>query len=281
MASTSKYNKLAGKSILVIGGTSGIGFCVAEGCVEHGARVVVTGSSAGTVDNAIERIRAAYPSSADHITGFPCDLADTAKVEASVEELLQKAIAWAGGDADGEGSKKKKKKKTKLDHIAFLAGDAAPASAITEMNPTADLPPLMAVRIHGVLAVAKLAPRYLEVSAASSLTITAGAIPDKPMQGRSLIAAVGGAIITLGRSLAVDLQPTRVNVVSPGLVHTERFERVAPGDQLGPFLEFAQKNTLVKEVGRPEDVAEAYLYAMKDRFITGEHIRSNGGLFLV
>ena len=271
MASTSKYNKLAGKSILVFGGTSGIGFCVAEGCVEHGARVIVTGSSAGTVDNAVKRIQATYPSAADSVTGYACDLADTTKVEANVEELLQKAVAWAG---EGKTAKK-------LDHIAFLAGDATKPSAITEMNPTAEPPPLLAVRIYAVLAVAKLASRYVEVSSASSLTLTAGAIPDKPMQGVSLVAAVGGAIITLGRGLAVDLQPIRVNTISPGLVYTERFERTAPGDKLGPFLEFAKSTTLFKEVGKPEDVAEAYLYTMKDGFMTGEHIRSNGGYFLV
>ncbi|KAK7742414.1 hypothetical protein SLS62_010722 [Diatrype stigma] len=271
--SPSKYNKLAGKNILVVGGTTGIGFCVAEGCIEHGARrVTITGASAASASRAVERLRAAYPSApADSIAGHACDLSSShsSDAEANAERVLRQATA--------NGTEK-------LDHIAFLAGDASGgATPIAELDARAALPPLLAVRVYGALAFAKLAPRYVEMSAASSLALTAGALPDKPLAGRSAVAGVGGAIVALGRSLAVDLAPVRVNVVSPGLVHTERFERMFPVDAEGleGFLGMAKNNTLVKEVGRPEDTAEAYLYVMKDRFTTGEHIRSNGGVLLV
>ena len=50
-----KYtNKLVGKRVLVLGGTSGIGFCVAEACVEFGAIVTVASSRQEKIDKTIE-----------------------------------------------------------------------------------------------------------------------------------------------------------------------------------------------------------------------------------
>lgn len=78
------------------------------------------------------------------------------------------------------------------------------------------------------------------------------------------------------KTLAVDLAPIRVNVVSPGAIHTELLQGVP--DQA---MEVFAKATTVGRIGRPEDVAEAYLYFMKDGFATGSMVESNGGRLLV
>ncbi len=67
--------------------------------------------------------------------------------------------------------------------------------------------------------------------------------------------------------------------MAPGAVHTELFSHFA-GDKLDAVLEVFRKGTLVGEVGQPTEVAEAYLYAMKDRFVTGMVLSSDGGRLL-
>ncbi len=66
----------------------------------------------------------------------------------------------------------------------------------------------------------------------------------------------------------------------PGLVVTELWDWM-PKEQLGAFMEEAKRGMTTGEVGRPEDVAEAYLYCMRDRNVTGSLIGTNGGALLM
>lgn len=86
------------------------------------------------------------------------------------------------------------------------------------------------------------------------------------MKGWTIVAAYGTALEGMTRGLAIDLAPIRVNLVSPGAVHTELFGEVGE-EVLGKFREMS----LTGEMGRPEDVAEGYLYAMKvsEMFLCG------------
>lgn len=78
------------------------------------------------------------------------------------------------------------------------------------------------------------------------------------------------------RGLAVDLAPIRVNAVSPGSVKTDLFDGLS-----AEAIEGMRKATLTGRLGRPEDLAESYLYAMRDGFLTGSTIHSHGGRLLV
>jgi NAD(P)-dependent dehydrogenase (short-subunit alcohol dehydrogenase family) len=260
-SNATKYtSKLAGKRVLVIGGTSGIGFAVAEASVEFGANVIVSGSNPERLQRTIERLQNAYPAAAGQITGFTCNLADADNLEANLDTLLKNASS--GG---------------KIDHIAFTAGDAIVSPPLKDMDVKAMWNGGI-VRCVGVLILAKLIPTYMDLTPGSSLTITGGTNTDKPMPGRVMMAAWGGAIEGLMRGLAVDLKPMRVNMVSPGGTHTELFDRF--GAQKENFLEMMKAQTTVGEVGRPEEVAEAYIYSMRDRFASGAIINTNGGRLL-
>lgn len=108
----------------------------------------------------------------------------------------------------------------------------------------------------------------------SSYTLTGGFITTKPPPGWGLHAVSG--VEGMSRGLAVDMAPVRVNVVAPGVIKTEAMKDVP--DQA---LEGLAEATKVKRLGRPEVVAEAYLYFMKDGFVTGSILHSNGGRFLI
>ena len=101
----------------------------------------------------------------------------------------------------------------------------------------------------------------------------------KPAKGWALIAAWGSGVEGIMRGLAVDLAPVRVNMVSPGAVHTELFDDI-PKERLESVLQGYRDGTLTGKVGTPEDLAEAYLYAMRDQFVTGKILGSDGGRLL-
>ncbi|KAM5373877.1 hypothetical protein ACJZ2D_006706 [Fusarium nematophilum] len=76
------YAWVSSWSILIIGGTSGIGFAVAEACVEYGAHIVVSSRSQSKTDNAITRLGSANPGASGRIRGHVVDLKND--TEASV-----------------------------------------------------------------------------------------------------------------------------------------------------------------------------------------------------
>ena len=114
---------------------------------------------------------------------------------------------------------------------------------------------------------------------ANSLTLTSGVAGVMPPPGWAVMASVCSAVEGLARGLAVDLKPIRVNVVRPGAVHTELFGQF--GDQLPMYVEMFKSNSLTGTVGKPEDLADAYLHFMKDSFITGTVTASDGGRSLI
>lgn len=86
---------------------------------------------------------------------------------------------------------------------------------------------------------------------------------------------MGSGIEGITRGLAVDLAPVRVNIVCPGAVHTERFDYI-PKERLEGVLQGFKDGNLLGKVGTPEELAEAYIYSMKDHFATGAFLQSDG-----
>ncbi|KAL8707951.1 MAG: hypothetical protein Q9220_007094 [cf. Caloplaca sp. 1 TL-2023] len=264
MSSTkSKYtSNLKGKRILIIGGTSGIGFCVAEAALEYGAWVCIASSKQTKVNQKVAQLKATYPDSAYKVKGLTCDLSQPQYLEKRIESLLNNA-AYA----------------SRLDHIVFTAGDALKIVPITETSVDAILA-CGNVRFLAPMILAKYAPTYMSPGPASSMTLTGGTISQRPIKGWSVTAAWGAGIEGMTRGLAVDLAPIRVNMICPGAVKTELFEGF-PKETAEAALEGMRQATLVGKLGTPEQLAEAYLYTMKDHFVTGEIVRSDGGRLMV
>ncbi|OJJ96937.1 hypothetical protein ASPACDRAFT_1874303 [Aspergillus aculeatus ATCC 16872] len=268
---TIPVNKLAGTRVLVIGGTSGIGFAVARAALEHGANVFLASSQTKKVDEALTRLKTLYPEPEYHARvagGCACNLGDPATLETNVRNLLEQATTSTTG-------------KTLLDHIVYTAGDALSLKPVTDPTLTvAGIHAAGTVRVLGALMVAKHAQRYMRVSTRSSITFTSGVNGHRPAPGWALAAASGGAVEGMARGLAVDLAPVRVNTVSPGAVLTELLDNFGDEKAKLAAVERYAEETLVREIGRPEDVAEAYVYLMKDRFVTGTVVHSEGGKLL-
>lgn len=234
---------LDGKRVVVIGGTSGIGFAVAALAAQLGAEVVIASSRTANVDAALERLRGA--------TGGTIDLRD----EASVARFFEHLGAF--------------------DHLALTAGDWDLPMFVGARN--LDLAAAregFAVRFWGALAAVKHGSRSIDPN--GSITLTSGMLAHRPARGAPLAAALGGAIEHLARGLAVDLAPVRVNAVCPGIILTEHTSQM-PQERLQAYL----ARLPLPRGAEPAEAATAYVYAMLNGYVTGQILPVDGGGGLV
>jgi NAD(P)-dependent dehydrogenase (short-subunit alcohol dehydrogenase family) len=242
-------SSLEGKRVVVIGGSSGIGFAIAESARDDGANVVIGSSSAAKVEAAAARL-------GNRAEGHVVDVRD----EESVAAFFERVGAF--------------------DHLAYTAGDWDPARG---GGPVAELDLNRAhgaftVRFWGALAAVKHAQRQIATS--GSITITDGLIAHRPRKGAAISTAMAGAIEHLTRALAVDLAPVRVNAVCPGYVLTEVWNSI-PEDRRQEHLRRVTERQPLARAGEPAEVAEAYLYLMRGGFSTGQVLIVDGGMALV
>lgn len=138
----------------------------------------------------------------------------------------------------------------------------------------------MTTRYVAPLILAKHLPPYMSNSPDSSITLTTGVVTEKPIPGWSVIAGGRSAVIGLGKALALDLKPVRVNVVSVGAVETGVWDKLEPEVREKTMRSLVEKGT-TGPMARADDVAEAYLYCMRDGNVTGSVVSSNSGVLLV
>ncbi|CEJ86920.1 hypothetical protein VHEMI04247 [[Torrubiella] hemipterigena] len=257
-----KYtNKLQNARVLVVGGSSGMGFAVAEAAVEHGAIVTIASSTQAKLDKAVARLQEharAVNVSPDTITSAVVDLSKADTIDEQAIKMLDVATK------DG-----------KLDHIVFSAGDSFTPKPLPEVS-VQEYQQLMMVRAMAPMVIAKYVNKYMNVSTKSSITVTSGTVSWRPPRGWATIAAVGSMIEGLTRGLASDLRPVRVNCVTPGVIRTEMFDGM-PAEHLPMIMDTMAKESILGTVGTPQEIAEAYLYCMKDSFATSIVIESSGG----
>jgi len=234
---------LSGQSVVVIGGTSGIGRAVAKAAFDNGASVHIGSSSP-------DKLEAALALLGPGASGATVDVRD----EASVEAFFTQAGAF--------------------DHLVYTAGDWERRK--TQVGVKFDLAASqesVQTRFWGVLLAIKYAMPHIAQN--GSITLTSGLYAHRPVKGTSLVTAFNGAVEHLARGLAVDLAPIRVNAVTAGFIDTEAWAGMS--DEVKQGLTAHQA---IPRSGFPAEVAEAYLYFMRASYTTGQvSIVDGGGLF--
>ncbi|KAL6252495.1 hypothetical protein RBB50_000214 [Rhinocladiella similis] len=263
MAANKYTPKLSGTSVLVIGGTSGIGYGVVEGLIEHKvSNLYISSSRQPKIDSTIARLKANYPDTATRITGIACDLGDEANLESNIKALF--------GSIPG-----------KLDHIVFTAGDTLGIKRLDDVD-LAFFKQAGMVRFFAPFFVTKHARDHLVPGVASSVTLTTGGVSEKPSPNWAAITPWMTGLHGMCRQFALELAPIRVNIVSPGAVRTELWDGSFKDPKVrDATIEQYGKKMATGQVGSVNDVAESYLYLMKDKNVTGTVIRSDGGAFLL
>ncbi|KAI1619893.1 3-oxoacyl-reductase [Exophiala viscosa] len=263
MASHKYTTRLAGTSVLIVGGTSGLGFGVAEALVEHGAsNLYLSSSREAKVNASIDRLKKSYPDAKTNIVGLACDLGTEETLESNIKDLFNKID-------------------TKLDHIVFTAGDPLGMKPLADVD-LAFFKKCGMVRFFAPFFVTKYGASHLNPGVNSSITITTGAVAEHPNNNWTTVASYAAGLQGMTRNLALELKPIRVNLIQPGAVETELWDGAFENeeDKAKALKAFGDKMA-TGQVGQVEDVTESYLYAMKDRNVTGTVIRTDGGSFVM
>lgn len=122
------------------------------------------------------------------------------------------------------------------------------------------------------LLIVNLVPKSVKSDYTSFLILTGGRVGEKPLANWSVFAPYASALYGLTRNLALDMKPARVNLVSLGGTDTELCGE--KGDQMRGTV---AKSAFLGKAGSAEEVAEAYIYFMKDTNAMGSMIGTSGG----
>jgi NAD(P)-dependent dehydrogenase (short-subunit alcohol dehydrogenase family) len=237
-------SRLEDRSVVVIGGGTGIGFAVAEQAAGLGAKVILGSSAAARVEAAASRLSGAR--------GLAVDLRD------------QKSVAKFFGQIGH------------FDHLVITAGDWGGPMYVPARHVDIDAArDLFSVRFWGALAAVKYACET--ISKQGSIILTSGVVAHRPMKGAPMMTAMSGAVEHLTRGLAVDLTPVRVNAVSPGLVLTEHVTRAMPAEMIQGMV----AGLPLPRAAQPTEAARAYIYLMTNAYVTGQVLLVDGGGMLV
>lgn len=167
-----------------------------------------------------------------------------------------------------------------LDHIIYTAGDNLAIMPLEDVS-LDNIHAAGQVRAVSALLTAKVGSKYLTKSSNCSITFSTGSLSERPVPGGWAAPALFSAgVSSLTRQLAFDLAPIRVNCVAPGVVDTEIWAGMSE-EHKERFLTAISEKMLTGQIGKAQDVAEAYLYLLKDGNATGSVIYTNGGGLLV
>ncbi|MCX5819893.1 MAG: SDR family oxidoreductase [Deltaproteobacteria bacterium] len=234
---------LNGKNVLVIGGSSGIGFATAAGALAAGAKVTIASRSEEKLRNAQALLQA--PVEARQI-----DVADGASVSAFFDASPV------------------------YDHIV-ISGAAFKFGTVRDQD-IEEAYAAMNVKFWGAYRVVKKA----KVAPDGSFVFVSGFLSRRPKPGMALVGAVNAALETLAQGLALEMAPIRFNVVSPGIVDTPT-RAAMPAEARKTMLENIARTLPVKRVGLAEDISDQVLLFLRNTFATGTVVFLDGGGLLV
>ena len=237
---------LNGKRIVVLGGSSGIGQAVAQAAAQEGAALVIASSNRVRVDAALKTL----PANAE---GQAVDLGSEAAIAALFAKL---------GD---------------FDHLVYTAGENLQLANLDKLDMDWARG-FFGVRYWGAFAAVKYGAPHIRPG--GSITLTSGLASARPHAGWTVASSITSAMEGLTRALAVELAPVRVNIVSPGVVKSPLWSNMSEADRENLYRQMAE-TLLLRHVGDPEEVAQAYLYLMKQSYGTGQCVTVDGGGSLI
>jgi NAD(P)-dependent dehydrogenase (short-subunit alcohol dehydrogenase family) len=232
--------------IVVVGGTSGLGFAIAKAALAKGSTVTITGRDAARA----ESVAATLGKGA---TGRALNLLASDSIKSAL--------------ADGPP-------------IAGLV-----ITAIERVSTTAkDFSPVDAERIARakVVGYPEVVHRALpRLAPTSSVVLFGGVARLQPYPGSTMVSAVNGAVVGLTATLAVELAPIRVNSISPGIVgDTAAWQAVRAKDG-GAMLDQLAARTPSRRLTQTADIVHACFFLLENPAVNGIDLLVDGGITLV
>lgn len=237
---------LTHKKVVILGGSSGIGLATAKAAAAEGADLVIISSNQ-------QRINEALTTLPQGSKGFAVDLTDEQQIQNFFNNLGM------------------------FDHLIYTAGESIKLITIADVA-VADARQYFNLRFWGAFTAVKYASPY--INAGGSVTLTGGIAALRPGSGWSLGASICAAMEGFMRTMAIELAPVRVNLVSPGVVKTNLWNSMTAAERENLYTGIGN-NLPVKRVGEAEDIAQTYLYLIRQQYSTGQTVVVDGGSVLV
>ncbi|MET7740921.1 SDR family oxidoreductase [Streptomyces sp. NPDC005385] len=233
--------RLAGQTVVVVGGSAGIGLETARQVRAAGGDLVLVARDPGRLKRAADQL--------NPVSTAAFDARDVVRLEHFIEEL------------PGQ-----------VDHVMVTAGSPS-YTPIAELD-LAEAGVDFGGRIAMVLAVARASRE--KVRPGGTLLFIGGTGGRRPALGMAVTGAVTAALPALTANLALEIAPVRVNLIAAGFVDTPLSASLL-GEQLEARREELRKTLPIGRVVGPEDVAALALHIMVNSALTGATYDIDGG----
>lgn len=234
------------KTIVIIGGSSGIGLRVAERAAAERATMIIAGRDPHRLDAASAELRAVGVP----VTTFQLDAHDPAQLDAFFQQVPP------------------------FDHLVSMVGDVMGGGFLASEMP--EIERVIASKFLANVRIAKQAATKLR--SGGSLVFTSGTGGRAQHACASYVGNLG--INALVEGLAVELAPRgRVNAVAPTWTLTP-FWRDMPLEQVEATRARFEATIPLKRLASIDEIAQAYIFLMKNGFVTGQRLAVDGGIML-
>lgn len=231
---------VSGKTAIIFGGTSGIGLAASKQLAAKGAKVIAVSRNP---DRAGE-----VPAG---VTLAKCDVLDREAVDALLKQHapFEILVSAATGGSRALGP--------------FLDMDMDGYKASFD-------------KLWGYANVVRYGAQHMTKD--GSVVLVSGAPARKCKPGQVALSSVGGAVESLVRSIAPEIAPRRINVVSPGSIDTPMV--ALEGEARSEMYTKATADNLIPRAGTADEVAQGILFVIENDFVTGTTIDVDGGWLL-
>ena len=234
-----------GQTVVVVGGSSGIGLETARQAQAAGAALILTGRDPSRLQSAGQEV--------DALRTAELDLGDAAGLELFFADLP-----------------------TPIDHI-LVTGGGPMYVPIIELDFDQALR-VLDEHLLGALRIARACAN--RVRPGGSLTFITGTDARRPGVGSSIAAILASALPTIAANIAVEIAPVRANVVAAGFVDTALSARIL-GKELDHRREELAATLPIRRVVSPADVASTVIHLMTNTAVTGATYDVDGGQQLI
>ncbi len=249
--------RLANKTVIITGGTSGIGEAAARLFAKQGARVVIGARSQAKGEAIVEAIQSEG-------RGEALFIKTDVSIPAEVDNLVEAAVKQFGSLDVLYGNS------------GILLTGTAPETSLEDWRRTID------VNLSGQFYLAKYGIPKLVESGGGVIIFTASELGTVGISNGVAYCASKGGVINMTRAVAIDCAPLgiRVNCLCPGPVETPMLREWIEESPDPKALEEAQtKPVLMKRFGTPEEIARIALFLASEdsAFMTGSIVIADGG----